>query len=49
MLTYYFWRYSEEFENYIIAMLMTVLVLPLDILLSPVEIITFIIWKVRNR
>lgn len=42
-------RWSTEAIDYLIAILGSIVTVPMDIVLAPFEIIALIIWKIKER
>lgn len=55
MLTYNNWKENWDYDWYegpqeiLFLLLQTILTIPIDIILSPIEIIAYILYKFKNR
>lgn len=55
MLTYSSWEknwgysWCEEPQEILLLILQTILLIPIDIILSPIEVIAYILYKFKNK
>ena len=52
MITFRIWedmRYEDEPFEFFMAVLLTLIALPIDIILLPVELLSLLIWKINEH